>query len=56
MGILHFLAQDKNFEKINQVEKFYQRLFCQRRKARVRFSDEKQTYRFRITKGMSGFP
>jgi hypothetical protein len=26
-----------------------------RRKARVRFSDEKQTYGFRITKGMSGF-
>jgi hypothetical protein len=26
-----------------------------RRKARVRFSDEKQTYGFRITKGTRGF-
>jgi hypothetical protein len=26
-----------------------------RRKARVRFSDEKQTYGFRITKGRRGF-
>jgi hypothetical protein len=26
-----------------------------RRKARVRFSDEKQTYGFRITKGMRAF-
>jgi hypothetical protein len=38
------------------VNKFYLRLFCKRRKARIRFLDEKQTYGFRITKGMMGFP
>jgi hypothetical protein len=37
------------------LKKFYLRLFCKRRKTRVRFLDEKETYGFRITKGMRGF-
>jgi hypothetical protein len=40
MGILYFWLKTR---------------FLKRRKARVRFSDEKQTYGFRITKGMRGF-
>jgi hypothetical protein len=37
------------------MKKFYLWWFWKRRKARVRFSDEKQTYGFRITKGMRVF-
>jgi hypothetical protein len=56
MGILHFFAQDKNFEKISWVKKFNLRWFWKRIKENKDWIlDGKQTYGFRITKGMRGF-
>jgi hypothetical protein len=54
MGILYFGLRQE-FWKDKSGEEILSKVVLKKRKARVRFSDEKQANGFRITKGMRGF-